>query len=337
MRTALCIAFVSLFCSTLNAQEVVNFGWNREAAELSTKVFGDGTDHENRLEDLVPYTTGDDALNYRFLYQGLKEAKLLSQAELDTGRLHSLNQGNVGSCVGYATTICVDILSASNVYHRKILREIWQARANPDAIYAIGRYENRGGWDGSTGAWSVAGISKYGTLHRLAYEGFDLRSTTPQNGRQWAASGLPEALLKLAFEHRLLSYEQVKTTEEAKAACQNGYPIVICAQASYGNQRDSRGFSARTGRAWAHAMAVVAYRGPDSGQEGFLIQNSWGDNWNGGPIYPNDQPHGSFWVTPNDLKFHLDQRDSWALAGYEGFKRRSLNWKEVFSGELEEN
>ena len=77
-------------------------------------------------------------------------------------------------------------------------------------------------------------------------------------------------------------------------------------------------------------MAFTAYRGKSSGREGFLCQNSWGNNWNDGAIYPNDQPHGSFWVSPEDLLFHLKQDDAYSISDYQGFKRRNLTWEEIF-------
>lgn len=236
----------------------------------------------------------------------------------------------VHNCVGYSTTQALDVLSAVNVYHRPNLGQMWNVRFNPDATYGIGRQKNLGSWDGSTGAWSIEGISNLGTLHRLKYDKFDLTNTEPPQGRVWARDGMPADLLVFATDHKVTASAQVNTTEEAKAALQNGYTIIVCAQASYESKRDQQGFSRRTGDAWAHAMAVVAYRGPASGKEGFLIWNSWGDDWNSGGVYPDDQPEGSFWVTPEDLKFHLNQGDSWAIAGYDGFKQRNITWEEVF-------
>lgn len=325
-----------LCCLTAQAAEpkIANFGYTKPKQQVQLP---NETVYRNQIQELVKYADEQDSLNYKFLYKALKDAKLLSEKELETGRLSSLNQGQVGSCVGYGTTHALEITAAANVEHRKQLREIWAARANPDAIYGLGRYEHRGNWDGSNGSWSVEALAKYGSLHRLVYGDHDLRNTVPTDGRRWAAQGLPEELLKAAGDHKAIACVQIKSVEEAKAALQNAYGIIICGQGSFSSHRDELGFIKRTGTAWAHCMAISSYRGDKSGKEGFLLQNSWGDTWVNGPLYPPDMPHGSGWITAEDLAFYIKQGDTFAIAGYEGFKKRTLNWDEVFKiGETSE-
>lgn len=312
--------------------EIVNYGWVQDepkADDLAKSV----SKYSGQLKALALYNDDQsDAFNYRYLFRALRDAGQLTPTELQSGRLSALNQQDVGSCVGYSTTQSLDVLMATDIYLRHE-REDWVQRMNPDAIYGIGRLKNLGKWDGSSGSWSVDGISKVGTLHRLLYgenSEFDLRQLNPKQGRKWASTGIDKALLKYAIDHKAIACTRIETVEEAKAALQNGYPLIVCAQASYSLQRNDKGFSKRTGRAWSHAMAVIAYRSPASGAEGYLIWNSWGDNWNSGGYFPEDMPHGSFWVTPTDLRFHIDQEDTWAIAGYEGFKSKSLDWSDVF-------
>jgi len=311
------------------APVISNYGWVKRPQDVELTALKT-IKYKDQLKDLIKYNDDSDSFNYRFLYRVLDKSGQLSSEEKSTQRLTSLNQGQVGSCVGYATTRALDIVAAANVLHRQQLNESWFFPFNPDAIYGIGRQKNLDSSDGSTGAWSITGLREIGTLHKTQYGSIDLTNTRPEQGRAWAARKMPTELLTAAGDHKVNASAQVKTPEEVKAAIQNGYAVIVCAQASYGNQRDTQGFSKRTGDAWAHAMAVVAYRGQSSGKEGFLIQNSWGDTWNNGPVYPNDQPHGSFWVTPTDLQYHLSQGDSWALAGYEGFKFRKISWKDAF-------
>ncbi len=296
------------------------------------------TIYDRQLQDLVRYNDDGDALNYRFLYEALKKSGQLTDEEVQTKRLNSLNQKNVGSCVGYGTTIALDVVAASNVFHRKQLNQIWLSRCNPDAIYAITRADNLGRWDGSTGAWAADNIQQYGTLHHLEYGSHDLRSTQPTDGRAWSSSGLPKELLEAAGEHKAINCALVKNPEECKAALQNGYAIFICSGISYSETRDSNGFSRRTPQGWAHCMGLFAYRGKASGKEGFLIINSWGNNWNQGPVWPDDMPHGAFWITPEDLQVQLNADDSYAIGGYDGFKRRVIKWDDVFNfnGEIKD-
>lgn len=328
------ILFVAVsFGQTLDASsqaqpQVLNFGWT--APSTPESILTQENAYTQQLKGLVRYNDDSDAFIYRYLFRILKEYNQLTQEELESGRLNSLDQKNFGFCVGFSGALCVDTLKACDIYVRN-QQEVWKIRSNPIAIYSLGRHDNRGSYDGSSGAWQTAAYNKYGTLFRLKYDSYDLINLDDGNiGRQWASKGIPKDLLKFAEEHKIISCALVRTIDEAKAAISNGYPITICAAASYGNTRDRDGFIKLSGRAWNHSMTVNAYRSVSSGREGFLITNSWGNNWCGGPIYPNDQPHGSFWVTPEDLLFHLQQNDSYAIAGFEGFKKRSLKWDEIF-------
>ena len=329
-------AFIVWFflSSCLFGQDIRNFGWVPQDLNPVSITKSESITTSNNLDSMP--VTGEDAYLWRFLYSSLKKTSQLSQMEIESGRLSSLNQGNVGSCVGYASTICLDIAMGVSAEIKKSHKEEFIFRCNPDVVYAIGRADNKGSWDGSRGIWSVSGLSKLGSLHKKEYEGFSLLSTQPADGRKWSASGLPGSFLKVAADHKLISFEKVTSIEQAKKAIQNGYPILTCAQASYTMKRDSTGFATRTGNKWAHAMAVVGYRTKGSGQtrgnlEGFLIQNSWGDTWQNGGIYPTDMPRGSFWVKPEDLLYHLKQADSYAISRYTGFERQILTWEEVFN------
>ena len=316
-----------LFVGTGFGQEPVNFGWVKPTEQQ--RALAENSTSRAQLEELVKYADDSNAFLYRYLYKTLKDSNLLSQEELDSGRLNSLNQGSVGSCVGYSSTNMIEITYACNIALRKEMMQIWKARVNPDAVYAIGRLGNLGGWDGSSAGWSVENLQKYGSLFRLQYDNYDLRNTQPTQGREWARIGVPKPLLEVAANHKALNYVQVKTVEEAKALIQNGYAVVTGAQASYPNTRDKLAFSKRNGTSWSHALNFHSYRNAASGREGFLCQNSW-DDWNNGPIYPEDMPIGSFWVTPEDLQFHLNQGDAYSISDYQGFKRRNLKFEEIF-------
>lgn len=304
----------------------LNFGWNppKNAPQLNPV-------YEQQLDDLVQYNDDSDALPYRYLYQVYKDNELLTTLEKDTGRIASMDQGQVGSCVGWGTTRALQITASCDILLRKE-PESFKVDFNPAAIYAIGRSENLGRWDGSTGQWSVNGLKKHGTLHRLEYGAFDLRNSTPLDGRNWSSTGLPQELLEKAKDHQVIACALVTTTEEVKASLQNGYGVILCSRVGYASTRDAQGFLRRSG-SWAHCLACIAYRGPASGKEGFLISNSWGGpegTWVNGPIWPDDMPFGCFWITPSDLMAHLKEQDSYAIAGYNGFKLRPLKWGEVF-------
>lgn len=274
-----------------------------------------------QVDQLVQVSDERDALLFRFL----------AQAEgIPTGQpLPSMNQGQVGSCVGFGTARAGSVVAACDIYHRHEDEEYH--RWCGEAIYAIGRQvaNQLGGGDGSTGAWSIAGIRKLGTLHYYNYGSFDLTGTGNLKAREWANRGVPAEYLEEAAKYKVIAAYRLNNTDELKAALQNGYAAIICANIGYANVRDRDGFARRQGQ-WAHCMAIIAYRGLSSGREGFLISNSWAA-WNSGGVWPEDQPEGSMWVTPQDAQAHLSAGDSWIIAGYEGFKKRELPWKEVLS------
>lgn len=306
-----------------------NYGWY-PAPEEVTKVADKLKFYSDQIQAL-PVRDDTSALNYAFLCQ-----------LLDVKILPTLDQGPVGACVGFATARAADITAAADICHRREAEE-WRALFSPEALYAIGRQQagRLGTWDGSTGAWSVDGLQKLGTLHQLTYDETDLTAYSPARAKAWAAQGVPSGLLPTAKEHPFLSAGLVTTTEQAKAALQNGYPLITCSMISYPSVRDSDGFLKANGRRWAHAMCVAAYRSASTGREGFLIINSWrcsshSNGWVTGPIWPTEdadfpQPIGSFWVSPADLQLHLSYNDTWAISGYQGFAKRELEWPEVFS------
>ncbi len=319
--------------STLFAQDnapKLNFGLLPVDTELSNEIAQNV--YTQQLRNLVKYNDDGDALIYRYYYKIKEKYGLLTELEKRTGRIASMDQGDTGSCVGFGTTKALQMTAACDILVRGE-PETFKFDFSPNAIYGIIRYDNQGRWDGATGAWASESLKKYGTLHNRIYGNLDLSQATPQNARQWAAQGLPRELMEAAKEHLVLNSALVSTVDEVKAALQNGYGVILCANVSYSSTRDSEGFSKRTPEGWSHCLSAIAYRGAGSGREGYLIGNSWGGpegTWINGPIYPDDMPFGSFWITPENLSVHLKGRDCYAIAGYSGFKKRPITWQEIF-------
>ena len=63
--------------------------------------------------DALPYEQGKSAFPYRHLFRALAGSK-----HVRGGRLRSLNQGNFGSCVGFATGRACDVVAACDIYQR---------------------------------------------------------------------------------------------------------------------------------------------------------------------------------------------------------------------------
>lgn len=324
------LVFLFLFVGAGFGQEPVNFGWAPPTPEQ--KALSKDNQYTQQLRDLVQYNDDSDALIYRFYYKAKEKYGLLSELEKRTGRLASLDQGGTGSCVSFGTTRALQVTAACDIFMRNE-PEDYKLDFCPNAIYGIIRLDHLGRWDGATGAWATESINKYGTLHLTTYGSYDLRTASDRDARNWAAVGLPRELVEESKKHQVISSTIVRTPEEVKAAIQNGYGVILCANVSYSTTRDSLAFSARTPPGWGHCMACVGYRGTSSGREGYLISNSWSGpegTWINGPIYPDDMIYGSFWITEENLKAHLKEGDSYAIAGYNGFKKRPLKWDEIF-------
>lgn len=320
------LVFLFLFVGAGFGQEPVNFGWAPPTPEQ--KALSKDNQYTQQLRDLVKYNDDSDVFLYRYIYKALKDTNQLSQGEIDSGRLNSIDQGSVGECVGAGTARALDATMACDIYVRRE-NERWRALANVEGIYAIGRLDHLSRSDGSTGIWSVSGLEKYGTLHRILYDNRDLTNTRPTQGREWAATGLPRELIDKAKDHKVIASALVRTPDEVKAALQNGYGVILCSDVGYNNTRDRDGFLRRQG-SWNHCMACLGWRSKNTGREGFLIAQSWSNDWANGPIYPEDMVQGGFWITPEDLKMHLRSEDCYAIAGFEGFKKRELKWDEIF-------
>lgn len=326
VTTVVSISLCLLTNCTASSQEVdlsrFAQGWDPNRGPTEAKILESKLPkfYKAQIQSLLATSDDSDALNFRFLAQCLK-----------VQRVQGMNQGQLGSCVGFGTAHALEIIGAADIVHRR-QREAWVTRPSGGGLYALGRTHARqlGSWEGSTGSWSVSAMQEVGTLWLKPYGSVDLTRYDIGIIKRWQQSGVPRELIEAAKEHPVVGCYLLKNTAELKALLQNGYAAIICSQSSYSSQSDRMGFCRRTGREWAHCMAVVSYRGPSSGREGFLVQNSWGDYIKGG-IWPEDQPVGSFWATPADVQFSLDQGDSWAIGDVKGFPAKELTWKEALS------
>ena len=117
---------------------------------------------------------------------------------------------------------------------------------------------------------------------------------------------------------------RVRTWDEAAAAIESGYPVVVCSMQGFQTRRDEDGFCAGPpGLRWAHCMCFVAVR--YGSRPGLLCLNSWGPNACGGPKWPSDQPDGSFWVEKVTADRMLSAGDSFAVGSISGFGFRDLH------------
>lgn len=174
-----------------------------------------------------------------------------------------------------------------------------------------------------------------GIVARGIYGGIDLSRYDGHLGQQWGdRNGPPRSIISESQEHQAREAALVSSVQEARDALWSGYPLIIGAEASFSENRDSFGFAKLTGSDWAHSQCVAAVssaymlagnewrrygRRPES--PCYLVINSWGA-WNDGPKGRfEDIPDGSYWITAKAMQFVIDQQQVIAVGNFDGFHR----------------
>jgi hypothetical protein len=241
------------------------------------------------------------------------------------------SQGNVGSCVGWGASLAVDFVAACDVVYRKE-PEVVRGRTVEASLYGFSRVEARGqrvnnGGDGSTGFHAAKSVRDFGALHYgIDYGGTVIPETDKQQrDRTWGRMGVPDELEPYAKLRRCSETTLATTFEEAAAAIQNGYPVVICSGQGFSMSRDEDGFC-KPGGVWWHCMCFAGVRWGK--RPGLLCLNSWGDSNTVGKHYPETMPTAvrncSFWADAATCTKMLSGRDSYVYAGYSGFQPTQL-------------
>lgn len=240
------------------------------------------------------------------------------------------SQGSVGSCVGWGSSLAVDVLAACDILWRKE-SEAWRGRTIEASLYGLSRVEARGqktntGGDGSTGFHAAKSIRDYGCLHYgVDYGGKVFESHSSQRERDWGRNGLPDELEPYAKERRCQETTLAVDFDQAAAAISNGLPVCVCSGQGFSMSRDADGFC-KPGGVWWHCMCFIGVR--FGKRPGLLCANSWGDSNTVGKHYPSDMPEAvrncTFWVDADVATKMLSGRDSYVYAGYSGFKPTQL-------------
>jgi hypothetical protein len=228
----------------------------------------------------------------------------------------------------------VDLTSACDIVYRRE-PEVWRGRTIESSLYGFSRVEARGktvnnGGDGSTGFHAAKAIREFGCLHYgVEYGSVVIAESGKQDrDRSWGRNGVPNELEPYARERRCSEVTLTVDFEQAAAAIQNGYPVVVCSGQGFSMSRDADGFC-KPGGTWWHCMCLAAVRWGK--RPGLLCLNSWGDSNTVGKHYPENMPTAvrncSFYVDAEVCTRMLSGRDSYVYAGYSGFRRTQIpNW-----------
>ena len=237
----------------------------------------------------------------------------------------------IGSCCGWGFGLACDVLAACDV----ILRnepEVYGGRVLEASVYGFSRVEVRGqknyGGDGSYGGACAKAVTKYGTLHYgVTYNGQQFTDNSGTREREWGRDGVPDSLEKFAAEHKVQSVALVTSFEDTAKSLQNGYPVALCSGMGFSmTLRD--GYMTPMG-SWAHCQMAAGVRW--NPEPAILVVNSWGDCYTGtfDKNLPAQFQRSAGWVKAKDFTRMIGPgEDSFALAGYSGFKPRTLpdNW-----------
>jgi hypothetical protein len=286
-------------------------------------------DHQESVKEVITSAKFPFLATSANLLAGTGEGKtvLLHKIyENVTGRKFPTLTQAIGDCTSFALASCIHCLMSAEIFLKDEIEYVPEFLCSTEYIYGVSRVLigkgifKRG--DGSTGAFSVEGTSKYGTLLRKKYDSIDLTNYSGQRAKEFGLNGPPPDLIPIAREHCVRTYSLVKTYEECRDAIANGYAVMICSNQGFTNVRDSDGYSKGYGT-WPHALAAIGIKSDK--RKGILILNSWGENWNSGPLV--DQPPGSFWAEGNLVEDRmLSAGDSWAISNFDGYKPRDLSW-----------
>lgn len=313
-----------------------SFGWIPDSDGLNEVI--QSQPNYNLLKEQVQVATsaeGEDEGDI-FLWRYLVEASGGSQLLKDPlggeiKRLASLNQSQLGSCVGFGTARGLAITQATDI---KVANqpEIWKHFPAPGELYSGSRtVANRlAAWEGSTNSWSLKLINEFGIPYETTYLNgkYDLRSYDIPRAKKWQTQGMPKELIEQFKDHKLSTFFRITDAAELWTLVGRGYGVNICSNFGFqASKRDKDGFLKRNGN-WSHSMYICGRR--TTTRKGFLVGNSWGSGWmevQGSGKWPEDMPCGSFWVdykTIDDLCKHSES-EVIAYGDIDGFKRPKFN------------
>lgn len=258
---------------------------------------------------------------------------------------------NGGKHIRYVNQVTGSCVGAGGGNAVKTLAHVEIANGDPEEwpkdefwwLYTYGQSRKRAGLggrgEGSFGSAYAEAIVKDGIFFRTEgkeanaslpdYEYRDGWIRLPQSVEmEWSdgASKNIEPFKSLGLKHLVKTAAKINSSDEAKAAIANGYPITIASN-----------FGTRTIRAqgnpqvqlaewddrWPHQMHCCAcWDHPDLGLI-FYILNNWGSDAHPNPL--NDEPPGGFWIRASTFDLMLKD-EGFALSALNGFLVRELSW-----------
>jgi hypothetical protein len=239
----------------------------------------------------------------------------------------------IGDCVSWGTADAIDVslavaCSQGKASGWKITATEWVYGLRGEMGESPGYYSD--GWWGSSAG---KGVNKFGVLAREVISdgknSEDLTTYDKNRAREWGHYGPggrgSDWMNPIAAKHKVQHVALIRTVEEAKASLANGYAFFICSGVGFEPCRRNEDGIVRRGGRWPHCMACVGYY-TVRGQVVFVIENSWGNNAVSGPAGPMNLSGAQFAIIGQDLQDILDQNDSYAVSGPNGFEPQDLDF-----------
>ena len=299
------------------------FGWikNEPGFRAYAATLDSGEDFWDKLR---ANDDGGDRYCYRALRMCLEDGKFGDWLTVDGNwiRIRSYDQGNIGSCVGNGDAKRWSYMSALDIFLR-LDPEQFVGMGCPEVAYGLSREEAGmlGGGDGSSGYGMAQANTKLGSIVQGQYGSYDLRKYSVDTCRQFGRRGVPAEIKTLCSPHKYAQYLAVDTAEKAWLCAGAGLPFNQCSGVGWDSgNRDTDGALKKRG-GWNHSMVAGAARYTTAkGRKLILIDQSWGDNWTGGPYYL-DQPAGSFYADIDNVGEAVSDGDSFVDLSYAGYNR----------------
>lgn len=174
------------------------------------------------------------------------------------------------------------------------------------------------GRDGSFGGAAAEAVRTIGNAY-LAELNDDYDSDKLAGQMGW--KGVPGDVKKLCSDNLVADTALITSFDEAADAIWNGKPVPVCSGQGFTMQRDQDGFCRAQGR-WAHCMCFGSIVVLPNGKRGLGCGQSWGQMTPSGPLLVGC-PDYVFGVEESVVNSMLRGRDSYAPAGFDGWKRQT--------------
>lgn len=199
----------------------------------------------------------------------------------------------------------------------------------PLACEPVYWFRGSGGHGWSCSASTQTSLNYTGVIPRINIDGLaDFSQYDERVGTKYGARKPPQDVIDKINKNLFREATKIDSFESLRELLNRGFGVNSCGSQGFASKRDENGVARKSG-SWAHSMAFIGCDDRTEivkiyGEPLVLVLNSWGPNWISGPtkIYGTsiNIPNGSFWAKWSDVK----NRDSYAIAGLNGWARQEL-------------